>query len=161
MAMSASISSPSEDGPAGAVAYALPAVFEETTGAPVVSNVASIVTAEVTGWTHTLILTGELDRRSAHALEAEIEHLCDEGVTGIRLDLRELTYIDSVGVAVIAFRCRLCRKRGFDFALISGSRLIRRAFEQAGVTDLLGDAPDHEEPSMQDRRPRTGVSSDR
>jgi anti-sigma B factor antagonist len=87
--------------------------------------------------THTLILTGELDRRSAHALEAEIERLCEEGVTGITLDLRELTYIDSIGVAVIMFRCGLCKRRGHDFALIPGSRLIQRVFEQSGVSDLL------------------------
>jgi anti-anti-sigma factor len=87
--------------------------------------------------THTLILTGALDGASAHALEAEIERLCAEGVTGITLDLRELTYIDLTGVAVIAFRCGLCQKRGYDFALIPGSRFVHRVFERAGVTHLL------------------------
>lgn len=91
---------------------------------------------------HTLVLTGELDRASAHALEAEIDRLCDEGVTGITLDLRQLTYIDSIGVAVIAFRCGLCQRRGYEVVLIPGSRFIHRAFEQAGVTDLL---PFHED----------------
>ncbi len=86
---------------------------------------------------HTLVLTGELDSSSANALEAEIERLCEEKVTAITLDLRELAYIDPVGVAVIAFRCRLCMRRGFDFALIPGSRMIHRAFEQAGVAGLL------------------------
>jgi anti-anti-sigma factor len=86
---------------------------------------------------HTLIPTGELDRASAHTLEAEIERLCEEGVAGITLDLRGLTYIDSVGVAVIAFRCGLCQRRGCGFALIPGSRLVHRAFEHAGVTGLL------------------------
>jgi anti-anti-sigma factor len=88
-------------------------------------------------WTHTLILTGELTRRSAHALEVEIERLCEKGVTSITLDLRQLTYIDSVGVAVISFRCRLCQRQGYGFTLIPGSRFIDRAFEEAGVTDLL------------------------
>lgn len=88
-------------------------------------------------WRHTLVLTGALDHHSAHRLEAEIERLCDEGVTSITLDLRELTYIDSTGVAVIAFRCGLCKRRGYDFAVVPGSRLIQRAFEQAGVTNLL------------------------
>jgi anti-anti-sigma factor len=88
-------------------------------------------------WTHTLILTGELNRRSAHTLEAEIEHLCEEGVTGITVDLRGLTHIDWTGVAVIAFRCNLCKKRGHDFGLIPGSPVIQRAFEQAGLLDAL------------------------
>jgi anti-sigma B factor antagonist len=88
-------------------------------------------------WTHTLVLTGELDHRSAHALEREIERLCEEGVTGITLDLRELTYIDSIGVAVIVFRCGHCTRRGHDFTLISGSPLVQGAFERAGVIDSL------------------------
>jgi hypothetical protein len=46
-------------------------------------------------------------------------------------------------VAVIAFRCGLCDRRGYDFALIPGSRFIHRAFEQAGVTDLLPFQEDH------------------
>jgi anti-anti-sigma factor len=101
------------------------------------SGEAAVALASVSAWTHTLVLTGELDRASAHSLEAEIERLCEDGVTGITLDLRELTYIDPIGVAVIAFRCGLCRRRGYDFSLIPGSPHIRRAFEQAGVTDLL------------------------
>jgi anti-anti-sigma factor len=96
-----------------------------------------LVLASANVWTHTLVLTGELDHRSAHALEAEIERLCEEGVTGIALDLRELTYIDSIGVAVIVFRCGHCRRRGFDFTLIPGSPDVQRAFERAGVSDAL------------------------
>jgi anti-anti-sigma factor len=99
--------------------------------------------ASVAAWTHTLVLTGELTHRSAHRLEVEIERLCAEGVTGITLDLRELTHIDAIGVAVIAFRSRLCKRRGYDFALVPGSPLMRRAFEQAGVEQLLdGDERD-------------------
>src|SRR5665213_1368970 len=49
-------------------------------------------------WTHTLILTGELTHRSAHLLEAEIERLCEQGVTDITLDLRQLTSLDSIVV---------------------------------------------------------------
>jgi len=105
-------------------------------GAPL-SQESSVALRSVTTRNHTLVLTGVLHSRSAHALEAEIERLCDEGVTGITLDLRELSYIDSTGVAVIAFRCGLCKRRGYDFAVVPGSRFIQRAFEQAGVTELL------------------------
>jgi anti-anti-sigma factor len=87
--------------------------------------------------THTLALTGELNHRSAITLEREIERLCDEGVTGITLDLSSLASIDSVGVAVISFRSRLCKRRGYDFAVIAGSQLIHRAMEEASVAGLL------------------------
>lgn len=101
------------------------------------SSEPNLSLARANVWTHTLILTGELNRRSAHTLEAEIEHLCEEGVTGITVDLRGLTHIDWTGVAVIAFRCNLCKRRGHDFGLIPGSPVIQRAFEQAGLIDAL------------------------
>ena len=88
-------------------------------------------------WMHTLILTGELTHRSAHTLEVEIERLFEEGVTSITLDLRQLTHIDQIGVAVIAFRCRLCKRQGHGCVLIPGPWFIQRAFEEAGVIDQL------------------------
>ena len=104
-----------------------------------------VALASVSEWTHTLVLTGELTHRTAHALEVEIERLCAAGVTGITLDLRELEQVDSIGVAVIAFRSRLCKRRGYDFGLVCGSRQVRRAFEQSGVGYLLPlELPDDE-----------------
>jgi anti-anti-sigma factor len=90
---------------------------------------------------HTLIPTGRLDRTSAAVLEAELERLYDAGITAVVLDLRELTYLDATGVAVLAFRSQLCKRRGTELHLIPGSRLMRRAFEAAGVTSLR-DAPE-------------------
>src|ERR1039458_4938311 len=136
-ASAVSVGTRSEGGAVGSVANRTHTAFNKTTRAQPASSEPRLVLASVRVRTHTLILTGELDHRSAHALEAEIERLCEEGVTGITLDLRELTYIDWIGVAVIAFRCRLCKRRGYAFALIPGSRFIHRAFEQAGVSDLL------------------------
>lgn len=88
------------------------------------------------GRMHTLVLIGELDRCSAHTLEAEIERL--EGATSaITLDLSKLTHIDSTGVAVIAFRSGLCQRRGYGVALIRGPWFIQREFELAGLGDRL------------------------
>jgi anti-anti-sigma factor len=101
-----------------------------------------VALASVSEWTHTIVLSGELTHRSAHSLEVEIERLCAAGVTGITIDLRELAEIDPIGVAVIAFRSGLCKRRGYEFTLIAGSRHVRRGFEQAGVAYLL--PPDEE-----------------
>jgi anti-anti-sigma factor len=137
MAIAAGVITRNGSGALRSVADQMPTALNESTHAQPVSSEVSFAPASASLRTHTLILTGDLDGGSAHALEAEIERLCDEGVTGITLDLRELTYIDLTGVAVIAFRCGLCQKRGYDFALIPGSRFIHRVFERAGVTDLL------------------------
>jgi anti-anti-sigma factor len=137
MAIAASVGA-YDDGPMEAVAaQAQTTSYEKTRHTTPAAGEARLQPAGVDVREHTLILTGELDRRSAHALEAEIERLCEEGVSNITLDLRELRYIDPIGVAVIAFRCRLCQRRGYEFALIPGGRMIHRAFEQAGVAGLL------------------------
>ncbi len=86
---------------------------------------------------HTLVVTGELTHGSVHALETEIERCCAEGVTGITLDLRQLEHIDPIGVAVVAFRARLCERRGYDFSLIPGRPPVHRIFEDAGVSESL------------------------
>lgn len=88
-------------------------------------------------WRHRLVLTGKLDCRSASELEEEIDCLCQEGVTILTLDLRQLDAIDPTGAMVVAFCGTACRRRGHDFAVIPGSRLIHRALTEAGATDLL------------------------
>jgi anti-anti-sigma factor len=137
LAVATSVSTREEGDALGSVATQTRTAFNNDARVEPASSEARFAPASVSLRTHTLILTGDLDGSSAHALEAEIERLCAEGVTGITLDLRELTYIDLTGVAVIAFRCGLCQKRGYDFALIPGSRFIHHVFERAGVTDLL------------------------
>jgi anti-anti-sigma factor len=88
-------------------------------------------------WRHRLVLTGKLDYRSASEFEEEIDCLCQEGVTILTLDLRQLDAIDPTGATVIAFCGAACRRRGRDFAVIPGSRVIRRVLTEAGATDLL------------------------
>jgi anti-anti-sigma factor len=107
-------------------------------------NPRDMALASVGVWRHTIVLTGALTHRTVHELEVEIEQRCADGVTAITLDLRELTYIDPIGVAVIAFRSRLCKRRGYEFAVVAGAPMMRRAFAQAGVGSLLDqvDEPD-------------------
>jgi len=96
--------------------------------------------ASAPAWRHKLILTGRLDHRSAPELEEEIECLCQEGVTILTLDLRQLDEIDAAGVRTIAFRGALCKRRGHDFAVIPGS--VHHALAEAGAADLLRTDPD-------------------
>jgi anti-anti-sigma factor len=137
MTMAASVHARTDEDAVGSVATHPTVAFNTTERNTRAPETASFVAPDVALRMHTLVLTGSLDRSSVHTLEAEIERLCEEGVTGITLDLRQLADIDPFGVAVIAFRCGLCKRRGYDFALIRGSRAIQRAFEKAGVSELL------------------------
>lgn len=112
-------------------------------------------------WRHQLILTGKLDHSSAPELDEEIECLCQEGVTTLTLDLRRLDAIDSSGVTAIAFRGAVCKGRGNDFAVIPGSHAIRRAFVEAGATDLLTHDANERLVSTTHSGPAGGSCSDR
>lgn len=92
-------------------------------------------------WKHKVILTGSLDQRTAAELEDEIECLCEEGVTILTLDLRQLDAIDPVGAKAIAFRGAACRQRGRDFAVVPGSSLVHQTLAEAGAESLLADDP--------------------
>jgi anti-anti-sigma factor len=93
------------------------------------------------GWRHKLILTGRLDNSTAVELEEEIECLCEEGVTILTLDLRQLDAIDAAGARAIALRGAVCRRQGRDFAVIPGSPVVHRALTEAGAESLLADDP--------------------
>jgi anti-anti-sigma factor len=112
-------------------------------------------------WKHKLILMGRLDHRSTPDLEEEIECLCQEGVTMLTLDLRQLTAIDSAGIKAIAFRGVAYRRLGRDFEVVSGSHDIGSALADAGAADLL--APDREDTVVRlpSGRPLDGFLSDR
>src|ERR1700759_1315268 len=137
MTMAESVCTRSDDDASGGVVVQTPTAFDKDKRGTGALYEAGLPASDVSCRTHTLVLEGSLDCGSVKQLESEIERLCGEGVTGITLDLRELSYIDAIGVAVVAFRCGLCRRRGYDFTLIRGSRGVQRAFERAGVSELL------------------------
>jgi anti-anti-sigma factor len=92
-------------------------------------------------WRHKLILTGRLDHCTAVELEDEIECLCEEGVTILTLDLRQLDAIDSVGAKTIARHGVACKRRGRDFAVVPGSSVVHRTLAEAGAESLLAGDP--------------------
>jgi anti-anti-sigma regulatory factor len=92
-------------------------------------------------WKHQLILTGTLNHRTAVELEDEIECLCEEGVTILTLDLRQLEAIDPVGAITIARRGATCKTQGRDFAVIPGSPVIHSALVKAGAESLIAGDP--------------------
>jgi anti-anti-sigma regulatory factor len=92
-------------------------------------------------WSHTLILRGSLDRRSASELEDEIECLRQEGVAALTLDLRQLGAIDPRGAQVIASQSTPFKGPGPEFEVLVGSPVIQRVLAEAGWTDPSAPAP--------------------
>jgi anti-anti-sigma factor len=110
---------------------------------------------------HTLMLLGELDRTSTVMFEAAIERLCETEIEGIELDLSDLSNIDATGVAVIAFRCRWCQRRGYEFAITPGPPAVQHVFELSAAgrcLPFLAHEPAACEPSADESRAPTGVT---
>lgn len=134
----------SHSGNQDAVAEALtyPVSVDDRAGrTPAVHTRPHLTLASAPVWKHKLILTGALNRRTAIELEDEIECLCEEGVTMLTLDLRQLEAIDPIGALTIARHGAVCKMRGRDFAVVPGSPIVHRALVEAGAENLLIDNP--------------------
>jgi anti-anti-sigma factor len=72
---------------------------------------------------------GELDRATVPQLRAQIDELRESGFEHLVLDLRQLTFMDSSGVALILDEDLCARRDGRDFVLISGAPAIQRVLK--------------------------------
>ena len=107
------------------------------TAAATVHALPYLTPAPTRRWEHTLTLRGSLDSDSAPKVEDEIECLCEEGVTTLTLDLRQLDAIDQHGIELIESRSALWERRGREFGVVLGSAAMHRAFADAGAMGLL------------------------
>ncbi len=124
-----------------AQALARPLTIGDRAGQAQMRTRPQLTLASAPTWNHKLILTGRLDCRTVVELEDEIECLCEEGVTLLTLDLRQLDAIDSTGAKAIACGGATCKRRGRDFAVVPGSPQIQRVLAEVGAESLLaGDA---------------------
>jgi anti-sigma B factor antagonist len=79
---------------------------------------------------------------AAPALETCLHQLCADGTTGMVLDLRKLSFMDSTGLRATIVARGLCQEHGCEYRLIQGPPQIRRLFEVSGLLDRLPFAPD-------------------
>ena len=86
---------------------------------------------------HTLVLGGELDIASVPALHSAIGRLSSDGTRAVTIDLSELKFIDSTGLAAIVLAGKVCEQEGYDFSLVPGSPAVQRLFELTGLIDVL------------------------
>ena len=90
------------------------------------------------GRTTTAALIGELDGPDARHVEAELLALAREpGVERLHLDLAELTFIDSGGLALLIKLERAAQYEGFSFAVVALSGQVRARLDRAGLLSLL------------------------
>lgn len=87
----------------------------------------------------TIVLAGELDMANASTLEAELERAEGDGAAPITIDMRELEFIDSTGIAVLVAAHRRLNGGSERIRLIrSRASGVRRVMD---VTGLDGELP--------------------
>jgi anti-anti-sigma factor len=79
---------------------------------------------------HVVVLVGDLDVSNAHRLRA---HLQTVTASEVVLDLRQLTFMDSSGIAVLLEAAN----RGIAITLRGPSDIVRALVEVTGLTDVL------------------------
>ena len=76
-----------------------------------------------------IALTGELDLSGAAPLEEEIDRLAaEDGVRRVVLDLRELEFMDSSGLRLVALAERRLAAAERDLVLVRGREAVQRVF---------------------------------
>jgi anti-sigma B factor antagonist len=85
-----------------------------------------------------IVLSGELDLSGAPALDEEIDRLAArDGVERVVLDLRELEFLDSSGLRVVALAARRLAAAGRGLLLVRGPEAVQRVFEITRMEDRL------------------------
>ena len=90
-------------------------------------------------------LTGELDLSGATPLDEEIDRLAGEDrVRRVVLDLRELEFMDSSGLRLVALAERRLGAAGRELVLVRGPDAVQRVFAITRMEDHLTfvDAPE-------------------
>jgi anti-sigma B factor antagonist len=86
---------------------------------------------------HTLRLRGELDMAGVPSVEAFVKRICAGDPSSVTLDLTDLSFIDSTGLAAIVHVSGLCAKHGYRFQIVPGPPAVQRLFEVTGLDGVL------------------------
>ncbi|MEZ5321914.1 MAG: STAS domain-containing protein [Microthrixaceae bacterium] len=81
---------------------------------------------------------GEIDLSTSPTLATAVDEACTGAETDLRMDLTEVTFIDSTGLReVIGAKTRVA-ERGRRFSIVGASRVVQRLLDVTGLTDFLG-----------------------
>lgn len=85
-----------------------------------------------------LEVVGEVDMLVAAELTAvQLREIEDPVVAGVVVDLHQVRFLDSTGVAALVAGMRAAGKRGIPFTITNAHRMVRSVLELTGVLDAL------------------------
>jgi anti-sigma B factor antagonist len=84
-----------------------------------------------------IALRGELDLEHAYTFDEELKRVEALEVRCICLDLRELTFLDSCGLARLVAARRRAMKAGRRLVLVRGPAAVQRVFQLTAVDEAF------------------------
>ena len=106
---------------------------------PAIAGLVDLTLAEepVREDTHLVAPSGEVDVVTAPKLGRRLLSLLEEGKRALVVDLSNITFIDSAGVAVLLnARRQICHRRG-ELVVVCPNERVRRSFQIMGLTQHL------------------------
>ncbi|BCJ56641.1 STAS domain-containing protein [Micromonospora endophytica] len=98
-----------------------------------------------------LRLAGELDMSSAPQLTAAIDRLAAAGERRLLVDLTDLTFCDSTGIAVFVRGDNRATADGGWLRVTGATGRVERVLQLTGLSEVLGYAADAADPAATDR----------
>src|SRR3954447_5292368 len=84
-----------------------------------------------------IALRGELDLAHAYTFDEELRRVEDAHPSTVVLDLRELAFLDSCGLARLLAARRRARRAGHRLVLVRGSAAVQRLLAFAAVEEAF------------------------
>jgi stage II sporulation protein AA (anti-sigma F factor antagonist) len=94
------------------------------------------VTVHAEGSAEVVVVHGEVDLATADALRAEVR-LARERARSVVLDLRDVAFMDTQGLAVVIEAQQSAAEDGSNFAITRAPDQVHRLFDMIGLTPRL------------------------
>jgi anti-sigma B factor antagonist len=85
-----------------------------------------------------LTAAGEIDSSSAPVLEHRLEAVLAGELERLTIDLRDVSFLDSAGLCVLAAAHKRTRERQVTLRVLASSRAVIRPLQITGLWQLLG-----------------------
>lgn len=103
------------------------------TGDPLSDRALFAVDTQYAGRCARLALRGELDLATIRLLEDELRVVWTRDLRRIEIDLRDLSFIGSSGIAALLEVNTRAQRAGIVLTLVRGPQAVRRVFELTGI----------------------------
>lgn len=86
----------------------------------------------------TVVIAGEMDVAVGPKVEAEIDAaIAAPGVRGVVVDLTQVAFMDSAGIATLIRGHRRAGQAHVDYRVVGANGMVRRVLDLTGVWQLL------------------------